>query len=83
MSEDDRMTPYDHAMIDCMKTIIELLHSKGIVTHDEFLAQFQHQRKQHEKTNPYGVSVFLILESFCREYGTTHKLIEEPPAGSA
>lgn len=77
------MTPYDHAMVDCLKTIIELLHSKGIVTHDEFLEQFQHQRKQHEKNNPHGAAVFSILSAFCREYGNAHKLIEDPPAGSA
>jgi hypothetical protein len=81
--EDDRMTPYDHAMVDCLKAIIELLHSKGLVSHDEFLEQFQYLREQHEKNNPHGAVVFSILSAFCREYGNAHKLIEEPPAGSA
>ncbi|MFZ2525865.1 MAG: hypothetical protein WAW87_11210 [Candidatus Ferrigenium altingense] len=79
----ETMTPYDHAMVDSIKTIIELLHSKGFVTHDEFLAQFEHQKKQCEKTNPHGMVVFSILSAFCRDYGNAHKLAEDPPAGSA
>lgn len=80
---DPEMTPVDHATLDCLQTIIELLHSKGLVTHEECGEQFRIQREKAMQRNPMGVAVFLIMENFCQRYGEAHKLAEMPPGGSA
>ena len=60
MSNDVEMTPFEHATIDCIKTIIEMLHAKGVATHSEFAAQFEFQRKATAQANPHGMVVFFF-----------------------
>ena len=50
------------ATIDAIKSICELLHTRGIVSVDEFALTFEHQAKGYlAEKNPDGLAVMLEL----------------------
>jgi hypothetical protein len=74
------------ALIDSIKSIIEMLAAKKIAQPEEFAPIFEFQRnKVLEKQQPTSAAVFEMLRLFCLdpERRQFRDLITKPPAGSA
>ena len=74
------------AIIDSIKSIIEMLAAKKIAQPEEFAPIFEFQRnKVLEKRQPTSAAVFEMLRTFCLdpERKQFRDLMTKPPGGSA
>lgn len=84
MSEAQKISPFDVALMGALKSIIEVLAAKGVATHDEFALAFWDQMRQClNNQDGYGAAVFQMLVQFCEQYGAAHRLHDATPGGSA
>lgn len=74
---------FDIALVDAMKSIIEILAAKGVATHEEFALPLRHQLEDVRQRNPVGSWVFEELLRYCERRGPLHALHRTPPSGSA
>ncbi|MGB9332112.1 MAG: hypothetical protein WCB10_15210 [Steroidobacteraceae bacterium] len=78
------ISDFDIAIIDAIKTVIEVLAQKGVATHEAFAVPFRHQMQTAQGAhNAAGASVFQLLLQFCESHGPVHALHRAPPGGSA
>ena len=83
MSEHE-ISPFDVAIMDALKSVIEVLAAKGVATHEEFALPFQHQVQDALKAqNGHGAAVFQMLYDHCVACGQAHQLHRVTPGGSA
>jgi hypothetical protein len=78
------LTATEVAMIDAMKSIIEVVVAKRVATHEEFATPLTFQRDAcRDRGNADGAAVFGLLIDWCKRYGDAHALIAAEPRGSA
>lgn len=81
---EQEISPFDIAIMDSLKSIIEVLAAKGVATHEEFALPFRHQMQNAMKAqNGHGAAVFQMLHEHCMAYGQAHALHRAAPGGSA
>jgi len=89
MSDNNQPEPLSDieiALIDSIKTIIEMLAAKQIAKPEEFAPMFEHQRDQVvAKHQPAGAAVFELLRAYCLDPKRKQfrGLATSPPEGSA
>ena len=80
--DESEISDFDVAIIGAIKTVIEVLASKQIATHDEFGAPFRHQmQKALSQHDGHAAGVFQVLADFCDSRGSLHALHKTPPQG--
>jgi hypothetical protein len=82
--DDQEISDFDIAILDAVKSLIEVLVSKGVATHEEFARPFRHQLEESvRQRNGRGAGVFQILLQFCESREPVHALHRAKPSGSA
>lgn len=82
--EQTEISDFDNAIIDALKSIIEVLAAKNLATHQEFSIPFQHQMKASmDKGNGNGAAIFYMLVEFCNNHGAAHSLHKATPLGNS
>jgi hypothetical protein len=81
---DQEISDFDIAILDAVKSLIEVLVSKGVATHEDFARPFRHQMDEAmRRQNGRGAGVFQGLLKFCESRGPVHALHRAEPSGSA
>jgi hypothetical protein len=81
---DAEISDFDIAIIDSIKTIIEVLAKKRLATHEEFAESYRYQKDAAlQSHNGPGAGVFELLVKFCETHGAAHALHRAPSGGSA
>ena len=82
----ETLSDVEIALMDSIKSIIEMLAAKKIARPEEFAPIFEYQRdKVLERHQPTSAAVFEQLRVFCLdpERKQFRELMTKPPAGSA
>jgi hypothetical protein len=81
--ETQEPSDFDIAIVDVLKTIIEVLAGKRLATHEEFALPLRDQLQRARERNAVGAEVFQVLLAFCESRAPVHSLHRSPPGGSA
>ena len=72
------------ATVDAIKSICELLNSKGVISLDEFAFCFEHQANSYiAKQNPDGAAVMIMLLQYLGRREQAEALLKATPQGRA
>ena len=79
---EQEISAFDVAIMDALKSIIEVIAAKGVATHEEFAIPLRHQMEVAMKAgNGRGAAVFQMLHAHCIDYGQSHLLLRATPGG--
>ena len=80
----EEISTFDIAIMDCLKSIIEVVVAKKVANYVDFAAIFESQAKTAlTQNNGKAAGVFTMMQAFCSSHQSARALIDTPHAGSA